>query len=196
VCGHPHARNEKEEKMKLRTQLISGALSGALALGLIAPAASAAPVGDTPRAAVAAVGDERPPAELASSLEALFEDAIVIDSSGIVSFDEAKVADVVGEEEAAKLAASFRDTQARGSLPQARAAAGNDFVNCMVENSVIGLVSGVVSGSFAELIREKKWDELAEKLWPKLVRSGFAGGVVGVAASLAAGAVQCSLFDD
>lgn len=172
-------------------------------LGILAPpVAFAAPVTTAYAATNQDPATVQGQQELSQTLETLFEEVMVIDESGIVSYDEEKAVELLGAEEAAALtvqleaAALPRTAGATADSGQVRAAASNSFVDCMVENSVIGLVSGVVSGSFAELIREKKWDELAEKLWPKLVRAGVAGGVVGVAASLAASSVQCTIFND
>lgn len=181
----------------LKKKITTGVVAGILAFGLAAPTvASAAPTSvHTSSSKVAVVSDE---AHLASSLQTLFEEVLVIDEQGgFVSYDETAATKLLGADEARSLGRQIglAQIQARSGKLPAQTLAANDFVGCMVENSVIGLVSGVVSGSFAELIREKKWDELAKKLWPKLVKAGVTGGVVGVAAGLAASAVQCTFFE-
>ncbi|WP_461636409.1 hypothetical protein [Glutamicibacter soli] len=150
---------------------------------------------------ISQVNSER---ELAKSLETLFEDVLIVDDRGnFVSYNEKAAVDLLGAEEASKLTAQIAEVQKQGQsrtahvggVPLAKAAAGQDFVNCMVQNSVLGLISGAISGAYAELIREKQWYELAEKIMPKLVKAGFAGGVVGLVGSLGASAVQCAFFD-
>ncbi len=66
----------------------------------------------------------------------------------------------------------------------------------MIQNSVIGLASGIIGGAFYELIRQKAWNELAEALLPRLVRAGVTGGVAGVVVSLGVSAVQCAFFNN
>lgn len=175
-----------------------------IALGLLLTGtglAQAAPV--TSPAAAESISQVKSVRDLAKSLETLFEKVLVVDERGnFVSYNEKAAVDLLGAEEASKLTAQIAEVQKQsqsrtttGGVPISKAAAGQDFVNCMVQNSVLGLISGAISGSYAELIREKQWYELAEKIMPKLVKAGFAGGVVGLVGSLGASAVQCAFFD-
>ncbi|MBF4548691.1 MULTISPECIES: hypothetical protein [unclassified Pseudoclavibacter] len=190
--------------MKVRNRLVMSATAATLAAAFFVPTtATASPSTTTFTAASSGAMTQGQEAELAQTLESLFEEALILGPDGVVSYDQEKAASIIGEQEAADIGASLEAARAQGAGPQAlqssqarAASTGNAFVDCMVENSVIGLISGIVSGEIAELIRDKKWDEVAEKVGPKLVRAGVAGGIAGVAASLAAGAVQCSLFSD
>lgn len=138
---------------------------------------------------------------LATDLQILFEEVMIVDDYGVVSFNEARAAELLGPEAATDLSSQLTMSSGAGlatvggpKLLASTASTGQSFVDCMVQNSVLGLVGGLVGGAYTELIRQQKWDELAEALLPRLVRAGFAGGVAGVVVSLATGAVQCSFF--
>ena len=79
-----------------------------------------------------------------------------------------------------------------GTFNVARAASGQSFVQCMADKSILGLIGGMTSGVYVELIREKKFYELAQKIMPRLVKAGFAGGMVGLVGSLGVSAIICS----
>lgn len=198
----PHA-NQNEGNLTLLTKTRASTLSAGLALTLAAsfgvPAANASDTATSNTSAAVTVNSAQAEQEFTDTLERLFTEAVILDSEGnLVSYDEAAAVDIVGAEEAGKLTAAVQqaqNTQQMRNSGMATAAESQSFVDCMVENSVLGLVGGIASGSYAELIREKKWDELGEKVWPKVAKAGVTGGAVGVAAGLAASSVQCTFFN-
>jgi len=184
--------------MSFKMKSLTAILAGGLAITLIGSgAAYAAPAAEPQIATVSTSASSA--GHLADALETVFTEVVVFDDSGrLVSYDEGRAVELLGSTEAEKLTRQVEEARGleTGSASRVSAASSNSFVDCMVQNSVIGLVSGVATGAYAELIREQKWDELAEKLLPRLVRSGFTGGVIGIVGSLAAGAVQCSFFNN
>ncbi len=184
--------------MSFRMKSLTVTVAGGLALALMGPGAAYAAPTDESHIVNESAGAASPE-QLAGALETVFTEVVVLDESGrLVSYDEDRAVELLGEKEAAELTRQVEAARGLVAGPASRvaAASANSFVDCMVQNSVIGLISGVATGAYAELIREQKWDELAEKLLPRLVRSGFTGGVVGIVGSLAAGAVQCSFFNN
>lgn len=185
--------------MNLKFKLSVGVIAGALAIAMIVPtAANAAPVVASQPASAVATRDVHNVNQLATGLETLFTEVITYDANGVVSFDVQSATNLLGAEVAADLEQQLNQKRAHSqSAPGSmQLFAQRSFVDCMVQNSVIGLVSGIIGGTFAELIRQKAWQELAEALLPRLVRAGVTGGVAGVVVSLGASAVQCTFFNN
>ena len=182
---------------KTRASVLSSGLALTLAVSCGVPAANAmeAPSLDYP--ATTAAGSEQ--AEFRDTLKSLFTEAVILDQNGnLVSYNENAAVKILGKSEASKLTNAVQQSQAQQKMRNsgmATAAEDQSFVDCMVENSVLGLVGGVASGAYAQLIRDKKWDELAEKVWPKVAKAGVQGGAAGLAAGLAVSAVQCTVFN-
>lgn len=185
--------------MNLKIKLSVGVIAGALAIAIIVPtAANAAPVIAPQQTSAIAVVDVLEVNQLATGLETLFTEVMTYDANGLVSFDVQSATDLLGADVAADLEQQLNQKRANSlSFPASiQMFAQLSFVDCMIQNSVIGLVSGIIGGSFYELIRQKAWNELAEALLPRLVRAGVTGGVAGVVASLGASAVQCTFFNN
>ena len=180
---------------KTRASILSAGLALTLAASFGVPAATASETNNSGASTTVAAGSAQAEQEFTDTLERLFTEAVILDSEGnLVSYDESAAIEIVGEEEAGNLTAAVEQAQTQQQMRSsgmATASESQSFVDCMVENSVLGLVGGIASGSYAELIREKKWDELGEKVWPKVAKAGVTGGAVGVASSLAASSVQC-----
>lgn len=184
--------------MKTQNRIITGTFATLATFSLLVPtAAFAAPQSSTGGTTVSATSLEASSTqEFATTLEAVFTKAIVLDNSGIVSIDENELRSILGDEEASKviiqISAAPQSSGKAGTLNTARAASNRSFVDCMIDSSVLGLIGGMSSGIYAELIREKKFYELAEKIMPRLIKAGVAGGVAGVVGGLAVSAIVCS----
>jgi hypothetical protein len=199
----PHAERIKYQKIRkftnLKLKFSVGAIAGARAFAMTVPtAANAAPMVAPQQTPTVAAADVFEVNQLTTGLETLFTEVITYDANGVVAFDAQSATELLGSELAAdleqqlsqKIANSLSNSASRQMFAQ------QSFVDCMVQNSVIGLVSGVVGGAFIELVKQKAWTALAEARLPRLVRAGVTGGVAGVVASLAAFAVQCTWFND
>lgn len=182
--------------MNAKLKLAVGAVAGLLAFALVTPtAANAAPVAASYQSSTVASADVAVDAgQLSTALESLFTDVITFDEHGLTSFDVQNATELLGAEKALELDRQLREASVASLSGMTLMATGQAYVDCIVESSVLGLIAGLVTGSFVELIREKKWDELAKKLLPRLVKSGVTGGVIGVVGSLAASAVGCAIF--
>lgn len=183
--------------MKTHNRFITGTLATLTAFSLLVPTmAFAAPQTSTSPTAPVVSLEESSTQELAKTLENVFTKAITLDDSGIASIDQNQLRAILGDKEASKVIGQLSATQQNsgkvGSLNTARAASGRSFVDCMVDSSILGLIGGMSSGIYAELIREKKFYELAEKIMPRLIKAGVGGGVAGVVGSLAVSAIVCS----
>ncbi|MGP5220770.1 hypothetical protein [Arthrobacter rhombi] len=184
--------------MSKKTTIMSGVVAGALAFSVLgASPAMAAPTTSvaSPTSSSTVLTDNDVNA-LSNDLEVLFEEVITYDANGVVSFNQARAEELLGAEQADEIRGQLSESQSstltrRGATTMG---AGGEFVDCMVQNSVIGLVGGIATGAFAELIMEKRWQVLAEKLMPRLIKAGVTGGVVGVVGGLAASSVQCTVF--
>ena len=185
--------------MNLRRKVAIGAIAGALAIAMIVPtAANAAPVVAPQQTSTVAVVDVLEVNQLATGLETLFTEVMTYDANGVVSFDVQSATNLLGAEVAADLEQQLNQKRANSlSAPTSmQTLAQLSFIDRMIQNSVIGLVSGIIGGAFVELIQQKAWQELAEALLPRLVRAGVTGGIVGVVASLGASAVLCTFFNN
>lgn len=183
--------------MKLRSKLMGGALAGALAITMLVPtAANAASLSSSSNAAVEETAEARQTERLSTDLETLFTQVMTFDESGVVSFDAEAATTLLGAEATADLQQQLAqgETYSEQSRMSMMATTQQTFTECMVQNSLIGLVAGVATGAFAELIRDKQWDLLAKKLLPSLARAGFQGGIVGIVGGLALSSVQCTMF--
>lgn len=173
-----------------KISMLSASMAIALSTSLGAPTAMASTTDTvgTPDA-VATTSEEQ---EFTETLELIFTEVVVLDDDGeIVDYNEDMAVELVGEEAADELTEAVQQARQAGNT-QPRSS--QSFVDCMVQNSVLGLVSGAASGAYAELIREKRWDELGQRIWPKVANAGVQGGAVGVAAGLAASSVQCTFW--
>lgn len=127
-------------------------------------------------------------AALAKSLREIFTEVFVLNADGGVAYNSVAAHRVLGEETAKTIDELIvtSSVSTRGVSP--------NFLQCMFDSTVLGLVSGFVTGEFVALIERGEWMALAEKLLPKLVKAGVTGGVIGIAGGLAAGAVKCAFF--
>jgi len=182
--------------MNAKLKFALGAVAGLLAFTLVVPsAANAAPAAPSHQSSTVATADVAIDAgQLSTALESLFTDVITFDEQGLISFDVQNATELLGAEKALELDRQLRESSVASLSGMTLMATGQAYVDCIVESSVLGLIGGIITGSFVELIREKKWDELAKRLLPRLVKSGVTGGVVGVVGSLAASAVGCAIF--
>lgn len=183
--------------MKTHNRFITGTLVTLTAFGLLVPSAAfAAPQSSTLTTTSVVSLEKSSTQELATMLESVFTKAIILDDHGVASIDQDELRSVLGETEASKvinqLSASERNSGKMGTFNVARAASGQSFVQCMADKSILGLIGGMTSGVYVELIREKKFYELAQKIMPRLVKAGFAGGMVGLVGSLGVSAIICS----
>ncbi|MGO3884700.1 MAG: hypothetical protein ACTJHU_00250 [Mycetocola sp.] len=180
--------------MKIRSKLTITSVVALAAFALAAPMSATAVQPSHTSTTINAV--DYSAEELASGLEELFTEAIILDESGIASIDEDKLRSLIGDAEASKILQQYDQATPQSSPRTMKAmAAKQSFVDCMVQNSVLGLITGISTGVYGEYIRKQQWQELAEKLLPRLVKAGVGGGVAGVVVGLAASAVQCSVFN-
>ncbi|GAB3620973.1 hypothetical protein GCM10027417_22340 [Glutamicibacter endophyticus] len=185
------------KNLKRCNRVITGAIATIAAIGLVVPSAAlAAPGPDSSAIAYNATLKESSAEELARVLEDVFTDAIVLGDSGIISIDQNELTSILGEKEAGKVIAalsSSRELNAPiGAFGVAKAAAGRSFVDCMIDSSVLGFISGMSSGIYAELIRKKEFYELAQRIMPRLIKAGVGGGIAGIVGGLAVSAIVCS----
>ncbi|MDJ0336625.1 hypothetical protein [Cryobacterium sp. PH31-O1] len=181
--------------MRNKSKALFSTLAGAIAIALFVPTAAQAAPQTAPAQFVAEASEVD---ILASSLETLFTDVITYDTDGISTYDVAAATELLGARQALAIETQLEQARASASSnteSNVTAKSSTNFVDCMVQGSVLGLIGGLVIGTLAELVRQKLWIELAEAVLPKLVRAGIGGGVIGIAGGLAVAAVQCSVFE-
>lgn len=146
--------------MKKHNRLTAGTIATLTAFSLLVPTASfASPQAPSPLLAATSSLEDSSAQELAKTLENVFTKAIILDDSGIVSVNQNELRKILGPTEANKIieeiSKSQPNTESLGTLQIAQRASGQSFVDCMVDKSVLGLIGGMTSGVYAELIREK-----------------------------------------
>ncbi|WP_216382508.1 hypothetical protein [Arcanobacterium phocae] len=68
----------------------------------------------------------------------------------------------------------------------------SDYAKCVIDVTGLGAIGGLFTGAFTKLIEKELWKEAALYIVKIVGKNAFKGGVVGLAASLAASAIWCA----
>ncbi|WP_216430771.1 hypothetical protein [Arcanobacterium phocae] len=68
----------------------------------------------------------------------------------------------------------------------------SDYAKCVIDVTGLGAIGGLFTGAFTKLIEKELWKEATLYIVKIVGKNAFKGGVVGLAASLAASAIWCA----
>ena len=132
--------------------------------------------------------------ELAGQIETLFTEVLIEQSDGTYLVDEEAALDSFGEETGQAVIQEFRSAALANSFGVAGGgvAAQAGYGQCVLNFVGFGTLFGTAEGSISSAIDKKNWDLAAREIAKVVGKSAIRGGVVGLAASLAAGGAWCA----
>lgn len=176
-------------------------ISTTLATGLIfsltsLPAnANALPVGGAPKHQTT---DESPndfsPADvdrLARNLEDLFSNGATVRDDGSVFVDSEQILEAFGPAKGAEILAQLQPNNRLPGQVAPLASAPTSYGKCVLNVTGFGTLFGAAEGTIIGYLNRKQWKKAAQTMVKFLGKQAIKGGVVGLAASLAAGSVWC-----
>lgn len=195
-------------------RLIAGVAAGTVTLTLFAGTAQAAPSGslagaDSPSRVASDAGlsgvSNQEMDRLAANVEVLFTEVLVKQDDGTYRLDEQSATAAFGPQKGQRIIQEFRSVAqqqnaAGASTPPQQPGAGSGQVvlqqqsygECVLAYSGYGAVFGIFNGTLVGYIDAKNWDASARLIAKAVGKSAIRGGVVGLAASLAASATWCA----
>lgn len=181
----------------MKNKLVNASIAAFLACGLTftaLPASASTPTQVHPagtKLAEASVSDAEVE-KLAKDLEALFTHGITQNEDGSFRVDEQSIIGHFGEAEGQQIIAQFRAQVPQthtGNLPVASTAS---YGQCVLNFTGFGALFGASEGTILGYINRKDWNKAAQTMVKFLGKQAVKGGVVGLAASLAAAGAWCA----
>ncbi|MFC9934695.1 hypothetical protein [Glutamicibacter sp. NPDC127525] len=181
----------------MKNKFVNASIAAVLTCGLTftaLPASASTPAQLNP-AATAIAEDSVSNAEvekLAKDLEALFTHGITQNEDGSFRVDEMSIIEHFGEVEGGQIIAQFRAQVPQthiGNIPVASAA---NYGQCVLNFTGFATLFGASEGTILGYLNRKDWKKAAETMVKFLGKQAIKGGVVGLAASLAAAGAWCA----
>ena len=181
----------------MKNKFVNASIAAVLACGLtftVLPASASTPAQLNPGAATVA-NESVTDAEvdkLAKDLEALFTHGITQNEDGSFRVEEKSIIKHFGEVEGKQIIAQFRAQVPQthiGNIPVASAAS---YGQCVLNFTGFGALFGASEGTILGYINRKDWNKAAQTMVKFLGKQAVKGGVVGLAASLAAAGAWCA----
>lgn len=179
----------------MNTKLINTAISTLVVCGLTfsaVPASAASSPQLTPATSTGSTQGEVTDAEvdqLAQDLEALFTHGLVENPDGSFTVDEQSILTHFGDTQGKEIIAQFRQ-----QLPTSPSgiSTNKSYGECVLNFTGFGAIFGATEGTILGYINRKEWNKAAQTMVKFLGKQAVKGGVVGLAASLAAGGAWCA----
>lgn len=129
---------------------------------------------------------------LADNLESLFTHGLTLDEDGSVRVNEKQVVDHFGNHTGNEIISQFRAQSPKVEAKGVGVATKASYGECVLNATGFGTIFGASNETIIAHLNKKEWKKAAEKMVKFLGRHAVKGGVVGLAASLAASGAWCA----